>query len=72
MSPDDQRRYLRIAVSNAMEHQTLQRYDPFELGALKDMALRIWTNSRGVSQVQQVALCNLLRDIADAIESRRR
>jgi hypothetical protein len=72
MSPDQDRwrQDLRRALAVAMERKRLQRYDPFELGTLQDMAFRIWTNSRRISEVQQVALSNLLRDLADAIETR--
>jgi hypothetical protein len=71
--PRDQEQWrleVRRAVNNAVEYERVKQYDPFGLGVLKAMVLRIWVVSRGISEVQTVALANLMRDVANALEGR--
>jgi hypothetical protein len=71
MSRDDEwREKFRVSMKTSMERRRLAHYDPYELGLVKEMIEIVWLASRDLSQAQSIALANLLRDVADNVESR--
>jgi hypothetical protein len=45
-------------------------FDPYNLGLLRSIVLRLGLQSRGLSDEQTLALTNLMRDVAYAIDMR--